>query len=188
MKRSNDHIIAGIGFIALASFVGFALFFVTKPSDEAEDVKVADAAVAEEVVVTDAAAAEEIVNNDQTPEEQAQSGNVDAPPVISAAWLVGTWGPAHTNPGNDPAASCDTDVLIKFNANGTYSDLGSEGRYSTNGRTIRYFDRRTVQEMGEDPEEVFVPEPIADISGTVTALDKDTFDEDGDRWRRCRSS
>lgn len=177
MKRSNDHIIVGIAFIALASFVGFALFFVTKASSEPDDIEVAETAPIEDVLAT------EPIGPVQVPLEQA------APlPVISAAWLVGTWGPADNNPSNNPEASCETDVLIKFNADGTYSDLGSEGRYSTNGRTIRYFDRRTVQEIGEDPEEIFVPEAIADISGAVAALDENTFDEDGDQWRRCRSS
>ena len=177
MKRSNDHVIAGVGFVALASFVGFALFFAMKASSEPRDIEVAETAPIEEVVVT------KPIRPDQVPLEEA-----DPLPVISAAWLVGTWGPADNNPGNNPGASCDTDVLIKFKADGTYSDSGSEGRYSTDGRTIRYFDRRTVPEIGEDPEEIFVPEAIAEISGTVAALDANTFEEDGDQWRRCRSS
>lgn len=177
MKRSNDHIIAGVGFVALASVVGFALFFVMKASSEPGEIEVAQTVPIAEVAVTEPSLP------DQVPLEEA-----DTLPMISAAWLVGTWGPADNNPGNNPEASCDTDVLIKFNADGTYSDPGSEGRYSTDGRTIRYFDRRSVQEIGEEPEEIFVPEPIADISGVVAALDANTFDEDGDKWRRCRGS
>lgn len=125
-----------------------------------------------------------------SPANALTSVDTKSPPIISTTWLVGTWGPADHNPMNNPAASCETDVLIKFHRDGTYRDDGSEGRFSTNGRTIRYFNRQTVMEIGNvyDPADPFIPEAIPDMLGVVTAIDNNTFEEDGEQWRRCRES
>lgn len=117
--------------------------------------------------------------------EVEQAAGAELPP-ITASWLVGTWGPAQANPQNDPNSSCETDVIIRFHRDGTFEDSGSAGKYSTNGQVIRYFDRQTVPSYEDDPD-TFVAEALEDFVGTVAAVDRNTFDEDGDRWRRCVS-
>ena len=107
--------------------------------------------------------------------------------ALTAEWLVGTWGPAEANPTNNPEGSCETDVIIRFAADGTFEDAGSKGRYSTDGRSIRYFDRETIPDLAADPAEPFYPESLEDWNGTVTVIDENTFEEEGELWRRCRS-
>tara|TARA_B100000678_G_C18214680_1_gene504812 strand:+ start:1588 stop:2091 length:504 start_codon:yes stop_codon:yes gene_type:complete len=111
----------------------------------------------------------------------------DTLPQLSNAWLVGTWGPAEANPTNDPGGSCETDVIIRFARDGTYEDGSSSGRYRVKGNHIVYFERQTVPDIAADPEELFYPEPVDDWTGVARVVDDNTFDEEGELWRRCKS-
>ncbi len=122
-----------------------------------------------------------------TAEGELIDGVNTARPSITKTWLIGTWGPAEYNPKNDPSSSCDTDVLIVFNSDGSFADGGSEGRFSTDGKTIRYYDRRTLPDIAADASEPFSPEALSELNAKVTAEDINTFSEDGEQWRRCRS-
>ena len=109
-------------------------------------------------------------------------------PTITSAWLVGTWGPAEANPNNDPTASCETDGVVAFKSNGTFVDGGAQGRFATNGATIRYFARRSVRDIADDPTAPFTPKPLPEFTEAVVPVDKNTFSEGGTHWRRCQSA
>lgn len=117
----------------------------------------------------------------------SKKSDVGQLPKITSSWLVGTWAAARNNPKNDPNGTCETDVIIQFNRDGTFSDAGAEGRFSTDGRTIRYFARKSVPDIAADPDEPFVAEELEEFSGQVHPTDANTFNEDGELWRRCRS-
>ena len=117
-----------------------------------------------------------------------EAGTPMSLPDITDAWLVGTWGPAGLNPGNSPQSSCETDVILTFMADGTFADGGAEGQYSTDGTAIQYVDRATVPDIAADLEEPFEPEKLTDVTTLISAVDENTFEEDGEQWRRCISS
>ncbi|MBO82387.1 MAG: hypothetical protein CL801_13350 [Citromicrobium sp.] len=123
----------------------------------------------------------EVADQDVEPEPS------DTLPQLSNAWLAGTWGPAEHNPANDPEGSCETDVVIRFALDGTYEDGGSSGRYRVEGSNIMYFERQTVPDIAADPDELFYPKPIEDWTAAARVIDGNTFDEEGDLWRRCKS-
>ena len=132
----------------------------------------------------DPKAADNVVSDEKSTPKKS---DIDQLPKITSSWLVGTWAPARNNPQNDPNGSCETHVIIQFNSNGTFSDSGAEGLFTTNGQTIRYFARKSVPDIVADPDEPFVAEELEEFTGKVQPVDSNTFNEDGDLWRRCRS-
>lgn len=103
---------------------------------------------------------------------------------VTAAWLVGTWVPAEHNPTNSRYSSCDTDVIITFNSDGTYRDGGAYGNYKTDGRTITY-SNRVLYDIAEDKEDR--SEIDQSISSKVSVTERGALLEDGEEWRRCVS-
>lgn len=106
----------------------------------------------------------------------------EALPGLTAAWLVGTWAGAENNPRNDPNASCDTDVTITFGG-GRFRDGAAAGRYRTDGRAITYFARKSVEDEGS--LEASDAGELEDVVAVAKVVDRNTFLEDGELWRRC---
>ncbi|MET0372646.1 MAG: hypothetical protein ABW128_00145 [Rhizorhabdus sp.] len=103
----------------------------------------------------------------------------EAPPRVTRAWLVGTWGP---NLGAGAGSACDTDGVVTFEASGRYRDGGSRGRFATDGETITYFNRIMV-DMAEGTEDMSKYD--TPLRTAVEAIDSDTMREEGDLWQRC---
>lgn len=121
----------------------------------------------------------------QKPENAVAPTAAAIVPTVTEAWLVGSWAPAEMIAKNDPTAPCETDIVVGFSADGTYSDGASEGRFSTDGKTIRYYNRKSVYDLSADPDVPFSPKPLEDIVNKIRALDRTTFRENGENWRRC---
>lgn len=104
---------------------------------------------------------------------------------ITATWLLGTWGPAQYNPDNNPNASCDTDSVVTFNADGSYKDGGGSGRYRVDGGNVTYFNRvmRDIATGRTDHSEYNQP-----VTTKVERVDNNTLREEGTLLRRCQSS
>jgi hypothetical protein len=105
----------------------------------------------------------------------------------TADWLVGTWAGSEHNPTNNPNAACDTDVTLVFKPGGRFEDGGASGRFKTDGKLITYFDRQSVPDPADEPAK-FTPEKLPTMIANIRKLDQNTFSEDGEKWRRCRSS
>jgi hypothetical protein len=112
--------------------------------------------------------------------------DVNAPPLntLSAAGdgsdlssqLVGTWAYSEI---------CGTDSGVRFNEDGTYEDFGSdEGRYSFNGTSIKFFDRKSVIELDGD-ETQFVPEPLGDTEALVRDFNGRAMTMNGQTVTKC---
>jgi len=102
--------------------------------------------------------------------------------AITQGWLIGTWGPADYNPSGDPNASCDTDAVVTFKSDGSYTDGGGYGRYRTNGRTITYFNRVLVDVIEDTVDRSQYGQPLIT---DVERVDRNTLREDGNLLRRC---
>jgi hypothetical protein len=105
--------------------------------------------------------------------------------VVDQQWLVGTWGPADLNPDNNPQAGCDTDAIVTFNADGSYRDGGSEGRFRTDGQTITYSERVLIDEIEGTTDRSEFNQPV---TYQVERVDNTTMREHGQLLRRCQSS
>lgn len=113
-----------------------------------------------------------------------QSPAPTASNVVDQQWLVGTWGPADHNPDNDPTAGCDTDAIVTFNADGSYKDGGSEGRFRTDGQTITYSERVLIDEIEGTTDRSEFNQPV---TYQVERVDNTTLREHGQLLRRCKS-
>jgi hypothetical protein len=116
----------------------------------------------------------EIGDDVTAPPSGTPSAAIAEPELISQ--LVGSW--AYSD-------ICGTDSGIRFNADGTYTDFGSdEGRYSFDGKAIKFFDRKSVAELGdEDPQ--FVPEPLGDMEVLVKGFNGRTMLMNGQIVTKC---
>ena len=96
-------------------------------------------------------------------------------PQITAQWLVGAW---------SFESECGGGFGVIFDPNGTYFEEDtSEGRYSTDGHSIRFYESRTVAPIGDG--EGFIPEPVADSVVSVRAINRNTISFNGHRTIRC---
>lgn len=197
----KQHHVAGLAFIAICLTAGLILALTTRTSSRGElYASQADDAHARPER-SDFLSEDELVerNRDRSLEDISADG-IDpstfasaadassrmelAPVEVTAAWLVGTWGPAEYNPNNDPSASCETDSIVTFGRDGTYRDGSGSGRYRTDGRRITYYDRVLYDpvEDHEDRSEFNRPLVLA-----ATPLSQNSMREDGIELRRCRT-
>ncbi len=185
MRRSNDHTKAALLFVIAALVLGGIIFGAIRFS---QGISASPEAASEEVAAKQTSSSAEAGTVKAPDEEGGDEASIEteapALPTVSRTWLVGSW---RSGEGKSPAQvqSCDTYNIIQFNADGTYSDGGSEGRFRTDGQTITYFDRQTIPEIGEDPDQPFEPEPLPDQTYTIRSIGAHGFMEGKDAWFRC---
>lgn len=96
--------------------------------------------------------------------------------ALNGAWLVGVWTLDGTCSGGG--------FGMRFHSDGTYENFDSdEGRYSTDGKSIRFYQRRTVPELGDD--EGFKPKALGDEIDPAQPMTKNSMLLDGHEMIRC---
>ncbi len=103
---------------------------------------------------------------------------------VNRKWLVGTWRPEDVS--LRATDTCETDVIIRFFRNGSYEDGASQGRYSLDGSSISYINRKSAPDLAEDDATTFSPQDLPPVTARITKVGEDKFSEDGERWQRCR--
>ena len=127
-------------------------------------------------------ATDQSVDNQQEPALATGVATTDMP--VNHSWLIGTWGPAENNPDNNPNASCDTDAIVTFKADGSYADGGGYGRFRTDGSTITYFDRVLTDDIEGTTDRSQFNQPL---TNKVERVDGTSMREQGQLLRRCNS-
>lgn len=139
VKRSNSHVLAGLGFLVAGILVAGAIYFGLKNGLAPQNLS--------------ASAPKEVAAK---PNGKARTKR-DAPAAVAtlpsdeggSAWLVGTWASADSVGVSDRrriAGSCETDNVVTFNANGTYEEGGNyeeddgstSGHWSLRGSQLTY--------------------------------------------------
>lgn len=117
---------------------------------------------------------------DTGPSSDVQSGQdgTATPGALAATneWLVGKWAFSDI---------CATGDMISFNSDGTYTiPRIEEGLYSSDGKTVKFYQGRSLPEMGED-DAGFVPQAIDDQILPVKPLTENSMMLDGQVTTRC---
>lgn len=130
----------------------------------------------------DAQATSETASPQAQANHQVMAAASATPAIIDQRWLIGTWGPAEYNPDNNPSASCDTDSVVTFKADGSYADGGGYGRFRTDGSTITYFDRVLTDDIAGTTDRSQFNNPQ---TNQVERVDRTSMREQGQLLRRC---
>ena len=179
MKRSNRHIWMGMGFVAASIIVAATLYFGMKLTNKPPQPPPESAET--EVVTTKAPA-----NESDAIAVAATNSNEEASAPPSRSWLVGSW---RTPMPGDPIngiAYCETDGIVTFNRDGTYSDGGSRGSYKIKGNDLTYFDIVLYDSAAAEGEQEDFSQYETPTVARIERQADHVMIEDGEILHRCR--
>lgn len=178
MKRSNRHVWIGLGFVAASIIVATVLFFglkigtISEQSEQENDVEIA---------------AESLRTLPNEEKLVAVTNSSEEQPLPTLARLVGSWRNPMPEDLTDRINGCETDSMVTFNADGSFTDGGSYGKYSLDGNTLTYsaivlFDQAAAEGEQKDYSRFDTPS-----EAEIERVGSNILTEDGELLHRCSS-